>query len=391
MFNTIVFARDARAKLIQGMACKSKVVRISKTIRPFPSLYELARLLNCFAPELVLLELDPFDDALKLASQIRAMCPAARIIGIGETYDGEKAWEARVAGIADVLSEPLSALVLETTAAQVLHGSGDHGRARLFSFLPVKAGCGATTVAVNVAGCLANDLGQRVAAIDADLRSGLLSVLLKATAEYSVIHALVNADVLDELAWGQTAVEAQGIDLLASPRSGKTPMLLWTHYYKLLRFARSCYDAVVVDLPEVVNDATQEVVQSATNVFIVTTAELPALTLARQRLQDLEDRGVHPGRVSFILNRLTKSDMSVKEVEECLEAPVLAALPNDYRCVRRAIEAGQLVGRKSELGVCFSQLARLVAGFAPESSAAPAWLPGWVRHHRACASPAGIG
>ena len=77
-------------------------------------------------------------------------------------------------------------------------------------------------------------------------------------------------------------------------------------------------------------------------------------------------------RVCVLLNRQVKrSNMTSEEIERIVGAPVQFAFPNDYSRVARAIQDGQGVDPKSELGKSFDQLSR----FMLEKTAAAPELP----------------
>src|SRR5262249_30243585 len=154
-------------------------------------------------------------------------------------------------------------------------------------FLPAKAGSGCSTICLNVAGCLANTLGKKTLVLEADIRSGMLSFLLNVTPKGSIVDALRDAAHLDDVTLHNLVARSQGLDLLLTSRPKKAMFFSWADYHALLQFAKSRYDTVVVDLPELINDATVEVVRRARSAFIVATAELASLALARQRYEEL--------------------------------------------------------------------------------------------------------
>lgn len=363
MFSAVLFAQDlVAARTIELAALDWKEVCIYKTMHVFPSPYELTRLLNSFQPDIIFVELSQFEDALVLAKASRTIRPDAAIVGFAQVCDEEHARLAMQAGVLVVLSSPLTDEKFQQGVEQAMRKARPAGQENVLAFLPAKAGSGSTTIALNVAGALARDLEQKVLAIEADLRSGLFSVLLKFSAEYSILDALENAALLDGTLWSRIVVEAQGLDLLATPRPTRATVVSWASYHQLLQFVLSRYETIVVDLPEVINDATLEIVRRARRVFIVTTPELPSLVLARQRCQELRDRGLVNDRISVIVNRWSKNEIRISDVERFLEMPVVTVFQNDYQCVRRATQQGRLIGEKSELGRSFSDFASKLAG-----------------------------
>ncbi len=165
---------------------------------------------------------------------------------------------------------------------------------QMFAVLPAKAGSGASTVALHLARLLGAKLEKDALLLDADLRSGVLATLLNQRPPAGLREALQSAADLTPAIWNSMILMLPGVHLLANSTSaGQAPLLPhWTDYYKLISFIRQAYSCVVVDLPEAVNDATAEVVRSAEQVLVVTSAEIAALTLAEQRCQELDRAGV---------------------------------------------------------------------------------------------------
>ena len=375
MFSAMLFAHDrVGSKTIERIAQESKEVCIYKTMHTYPAPYELTRLMNTFNPDVIFVELHPLEEALALTRAVRLL--ASHTAAIGYLHDAPEAGleEACDAGVIEILPSPLSLAGLRGTMERAMHKARPELQDNLLAFLPAKAGSGATTVAVNVAGCLAKDFEQKVLVMDADLHSGLVSVLLKVQAEYSILHALDNAAILDGTLWSRIVAQAHGLDLLLTPKPNRPALISWSKYHQLLQFVGARYDEVVVDLPEVVNDATVEIVRRARRVFVVTTPELPSLVLARQRCLMLKERGIPAHRVGIIVNRWRKDEIAITEIERFLEEPVAAVFQNDYQCVRRAIQEGRLVGPRSELGRAFGAFARKLTVPGPAVEKAPAGL-----------------
>ncbi len=362
MLSALLFSQDRVAsRTMEVLALESQEICIYRTMLTFPTPYELTRLMHTFTPDVALVQMTRLEAALVLARGLRVVRPEAAVIGFGVALEPEEELRAREAGVTEMLPLPLTCRELQSVVEQASRKARPSVQDHLFAFLPAKAGSGSTTVAANLAGALARDLRQQVLVVEADLRSGLLAALLRLESEYSVTDALDNAGRLDGTLWTRLVTRAHGLDFLPALRSRPTRVFNWSDYHLLLLFARSRYDTVVVDLPEVVNDATAEIVRRA-RVFVVCTAELPSLLLARQRARDLAARGIPAERVEFILNRWNRHDTNVEQLEEFLERPVTTSFHNDYQSVHRAIQEGRLVGSRSELGRSFSRFAREMAG-----------------------------
>ena len=154
----------------------------------------------------------------------------------------------------------------------------------------------------------------------------------------------------------------------------KEPVPAWSHYLQLLRFANSKYDLVMVDLPEVVNSATAEVVRRARVTYVVSTPEFASLKLSQQRGQELAHWGVDATRVRALLNRGQRGDMVAKDAEKILECPVVATFPNDYKSVRKAVNEGSSIDTRSDLGAAYMAFSRVLMGLDSGEKKGSSWF-----------------
>ena len=363
MFKTVILAQDAAlAKAAQSWAMDSGYSRVLKAIPSYPANpYEVARLLSQHDPELVLLHATEPEQALGLGVAIRSRATNVSVIVMGGPFSEEMEEEFRKAGV-----EPLTGTFTPEKFAASIRNAIYYARAdlmrNLFLFLPAKAGNGASTVALNIAAAMANGLEKRVLLAEGDLHSGILSTMLNVQPKAPLVDVLRNAESLDFSVWENIVVRAHSIDLLPTDRSKKLPLPTWVNYHQLLRFAAPRYDNVLVDLPEVVNDATADLVHYAKTVFVVCTPEFPSLTLAGQRLKELESKGLPRDRAEIVLNRWHKGDITVAQVEELVKARVAVVIQNDYRAVNSATVAGRPVKPQSELGLAFLNFAKKMLG-----------------------------
>jgi Flp pilus assembly CpaE family ATPase len=354
MLTAILFSLDATlADALRELIGRSRQIRLDKVIsRPVQN-YEAVRLVNTVDPDLILLDFTS-PEVVDITFALAGNAPRAARLGIGrreelpaELLDLMQGW----------IELPYREQELEAVAVQCVLRHAETLDRPFFTFLPAKAGCGATTVALHVADALANELGHSTMLVDADLRSGVIGVLLNVEAPRTLRDALAAAADLQPTAWHEHIIRVGSLDVLAGRPGQQGPLPLWTDYFKLMQFAGPRYSTVVMDLPELVNDATFELVRQSRRVFVVTTAELAALKLATRRLEELAEKGVEPKRLAIVLNRWHKADLSVAEVEKILGKQVAAVLPNDYRSVQAAAVTGGVVNPETVLGKAYKEFA----------------------------------
>jgi pilus assembly protein CpaE len=367
MFSAILFAEDrGNAAVVEQLAVESNQVSLQKTLYRFPPAFELAQILNTHVPDLAFLDLNDWDDALAAANDIRMHSPRTAIIGFGVGWQAGKNAECEAAGFTGLLGSPASLTKFEDSVERAVQKMRGAVLENLFAFLPAKAGSGCTTIALNTAGYLggAKDAsGKKVLLIEGDLHSGVISVLIDAKPVWSLLDALENAGELDYSLWTKYVTKVHNVDFLLADLK-KRVLPSWANYHHLLDFAASRYDHILVDLPEVVNDATVEIVRRAKSVFVVCTPELPSLALASQRCQELECRGIPAEKIIIVLNRWHKGEITASQLEEIIRHPVSAVFRNDYPTVSSATKAFDFVKTGSKLGQSFAQFARMLAGEA---------------------------
>lgn len=299
-----------------------------------------------------------------LARYIKASDLRAVVIGYLRSWTPLQQAEFAAAGIADLLSQPFSSLDLEKAAYEALHRDRPVAHRNILAFLPAKAGGGCSVVALNTAGALANRLHQKVLLLEADRRSGVLGIMLNLNRHSGLPRALAEAASMTAVAWQQQYVEVFGMHVLLADPARRGALPGWADYYQLLHFVQQEYDFLVADLPELVNEASAELVRCARAVFLVCTPEVPSLQMAPQRIEELEGYGVPGDRVHIIVNRQERRGLPVLEIEKLLGRPVFAALPNDYAHVREAIVESRLVAEDSPFGKSCHALARQAGGLS---------------------------
>ena len=363
MFTAIVLSPDIEAaKGLQLLADESGQVSIQKAITQMSQSYELVRALNSYDPDLVFLDIGDWNLAVQVGAQIRSVRPQTAIVGFGGGWVNRQESSYKEASISALLVSPVDLTKFQEGVNQAIHIAFQEAQEKLYAFLPAKAGSGCTSTVLNIAGCLSGELNLKVLLIESDLRSGVLAELAQCSPSLYIQDALANQSSLNRSEWSKFIVHKLGIDFLLTDRNRPRPLPEWTDYFNLLRFVALEYDLVLVDMPELVNPATAEIVGRAKEVFVICTAELSSLELARQRLDELANDGVPSNRIHILLNRWLNSDLAKKDVVQFLNRSVAGILPNDYVNLRKASMNGDLIPQTTPLGKSYLALATRLAG-----------------------------
>lgn len=331
----------------------------------------IARTLGPRDPEVLLVDLSGSPDPVELVRRLRKVSSKAVLLGFGATFAEDKQALLEQEGLTGVLQEPFSALDLEGSVRWAMHQLRPVAHPNLIAFLPAKAGSGCSTTVLNTAAALANNLNKRTLLIEGDRRSGALSILLDVEAQGGLPFVLEESGKLSAVEWRQHVESIGKLDLLLANPLKPGPQPTWATYFHILGFTQNLYDFILVDLPELVNPATAELVNAARMVFIVCEPEITSLKLVRVRRAELEEAGVPTERIAVLANRWEPRRLTKEALETMTHTPMYAALPNDYLQVKNAAMESRLVAPASKFGKACDMLARRVGGGRQEAPEGP--------------------
>jgi Mrp family chromosome partitioning ATPase len=360
-----VMAADAIEQMLQDSGMFELVHRSSAAFVTEADI----RTVSAADPDVILLQINAWPSPA--ASQLATATRRGALVGFRTSWSEREEKSFAEAGIVALLHEPFSPSNLEKAAYHAVHRRQPLTNQNIFAFLPSKAGSGCSTVALNTAAVLANDLGQRTLLMETDRRSGTLSILLNVEGRGGLAEVLASSRDLTPGDWSQHVVSTGKLDLLlANPFSpGAQPS--WVNYYQMLLFAQKRYDFIVVDLPEVVNPATAELASAAQKIFVVCEPQLPSLKLVPLRRIELESCGVPTEKIFVLGNRWEPGSIKAEDVVRTANAPMFAVLPNDYEHVKDAALESRTVSRNSAFGNACADLARRLANVPGAEASKP--------------------
>ena len=145
-------------------------------------------------------------------------------------------------------------------------------------------------------------------------------------------------------------------------RRGRLPS--WADYYQLLIVIQKQYEYIVVDLPEVINQATAEFVRNAQAVFIVCQPELASVKLVEMRRIELESCEIPPENVKVLVNRWERRRLPVESVEQAVEGP-------GVRNLTQQLQRDPEVGSGNATGYLPPAVQQSVRGLAQKTGTLP--------------------
>jgi len=343
----------------------SRAATVVRKLDHYAEELELMRLVRANAPQVLFLSTESLLKAGEIVRIVEREAPGLQIVAVSRVCDPAVLLDVMRSGIREFLSLPLmTASVMESMrrveALALTKPAVVDSTDQLLAFLPSKAGVGTSTVALNMSVALSRHPGTPGLLLDMDLSSGIIGFMLKLNNTHTIIEAAENSHQLDESLWPQLVSSVSGMDVIHSGHLTPGFRIESTQIRHLLEFARRHYKTISVDLSGNLERYSLEIMHEAKHIFLVTTPEIPALHLAREKMRFLE-RLELSDRIRIVLNRSHKrGPVTNSQVEELLGAPITRSFINDYQGVHRALQAGRAVDVNSELGKQFAAAADFV-------------------------------
>lgn len=371
MLRAIVICPDAELnQSLESVLAEVGIVSTTRVMDRYPNSLELLRFLRAHAPQVVFLSTESMSRASEVVREIEKHIQGVQIIAVGRSVDPQLLLELMRAGIREYAAYPfdLAALtealvrvreVLESKPARI--ESTDN----VFSFLPSKAGVGASTIALNAAVALSRQANSSVLLSDFDLNSGMMRFMLKLDNTYSVTDAAEHSFHMDEALWPQMVTTIDKLDVMHAGRLNPDFRIEPSQISHLMDFMRRNYRVLCFDLSGNLEKYSLEIMHESKKIYLVCTPEIPSLHLAREKYLYLKQLELHE-RVCILLNRCQKRPLITPEqIEQLLGVPVTMTFPNDYQGVHRALTFGRWVDPASDLGKQYTLLAQTMVENRP--------------------------
>ncbi len=343
-------------------------------VKNYPSPRELTGAIGGGTQYLVFLDvISDRDQAIHLINEIAKLGSSVQVVALLPANDSDLILRCLRAGAVDFLLHPFTADQMVGALAKLARAlpTGPPGKepAKIFSVMPAKGGCGATTVACNLAFQWKRLGAKKILLADLDALTGTLSFLLKIKSTHSFMDVLQRQSELDADLWGAMVTHVNGVDILLAPEIMTEGVQDLRDPSAILDYARNAYDVVITDAGGVYGDWNLAQARAASELLLVTTNELPALQAAQRALSYLDTNRIGRWKVRLVVNRYTRDvGLSREVIGTALHAEVFDTLPSDYETVQKALMEGKPVLANTSFGKSLSQLADRLGGGGVETA-----------------------
>lgn len=255
------------------------------------------------------------------------------------------------AGVKDALPQPiqsqelLQAITNEIALKRERIRSSQGERGGVTAFVNAKGGCGATTLAVNVAHMLAKEYKAKVALIDLDIQFGAAALMLDLEVHSTVMDALLQPERIDPVFLEALMTKHEsGLDVLAAPADMSSMTGIAADSVKrLLDAAVENYDYVILDVPRVITPWSLEALHYAEPVMVVGQNSLLSIRDAKILLDRMPHEGISLDKVELVNNRAMAKggSVSIEKLKETLGKKLIHRVRNDFKTAAQAQDEGR--------------------------------------------------
>jgi pilus assembly protein CpaE len=240
----------------------------------------------------------------------------------------------------------------------------DVGTGKVITVFGAKGGCGATTIATNLAGMIKNQRDMRVVLLDLNLELGDCLVFLDLANKFSISDAIRNMQRLDaELLRTQIAQHSSGVHVLAqSDRVEEADHVNPEQVGQLVSFLKHNYDVIVIDGLRGFDEVALTALDASDQIVLLVTQDIPAIKNARRCLDVFDRLGYQDKKIHLVVSRYEKglNKLDIPTIAETLGRPVAARVSNDGATVMSGINRGALLTEIAPRGRVTEDIGELV-------------------------------
>jgi pilus assembly protein CpaE len=339
-------------------------------LNAYPMRHQLAEVMSTETPNLCLLEVgEPPDAGLALIHDLLRLDPKLPIIVVLANNNPELVLRCLRQGASDFLIPPFTSEQVEGALQKIARlqpGRATHS-GKVYCIMPAKGGCGASTIASNLAYQMRRG-DKRILLADLDPLAGTLSFLLKIKSAYSFVDALARSHDIDADLWRSVVTTRGGVDVLLSPEVMTEGMSELKDATSIIEYARGTYDLVVLDTGGVYGEWNLSQAQLADEILLVTTNELTSLQAVQRALGYLDANNIGRFKLRLIVNRYDRhTGLSKDVIGTALHTDLFHIMPSDYEAIQKSLMEGKPMGVATSFGKSVIALVDRLAG----SSEAP--------------------
>ena len=328
-------------------------------------------------PHIILMDINmPGMDGIAATELVLHEVPMTQVVVLSVQGESDYLRRAMLAGARDFLTKPPSGDELMGTIRQVYEtgkkraavvaptqqvtraavptaAEAREHEGNIIAVYSPKGGVGCTTVAVNLAVALQQQIGtsKKIGLLDANFQFGDIGVMLNLSASRSIADMVTQFDAIDnDMLSSALSAHGSGIKVLLAPPHPESAEVLMVPPSEgaasdpvlkpIMNLMRQEFDIIVVDMWSRVDDIALTLFDMATMIVLVVTPSIPAIKSARLFLEIAGKLGYPTDNIALVVNRADRrTGIRVDQIAQAL-IPVAAQIPPDDQAVLAAANRG---------------------------------------------------
>lgn len=327
-------------------------------------------------PNLIIVEsLAPAGALVQQLDQLAALCDeGVKLILIGAANDISLYRELTRRGVSEYLVPPLQPLQLIRTISSLYVDPTKPFLGQTIAFVGAKGGVGSSTIAHNIAWCMAEHAQVNTTLVDLDLSFGTTGLDFNTDPGTGVIDALETPERVDDVFLDRLLTRhTDRLTLFTAPASIERDFNVESHAYEVvIDGVRRGVPFVVLDLPHLWSDWMRKTLVTADHVVLVCQPDLAGLRNAKSLYDMIKQTRPNDAPPKIVLNMVgvpKRPEIPVKDFANAIGAEPILVLPYDPLLFGTASNNGQMIcdiGPQSKCAEGFDYLAYSFTGRALE-------------------------
>ncbi len=298
---------------------------------------------------LIALDSDPVK-GLSLVAKLTQDLPTCHVLVMSTSQEGSLILQAMRNGAKKFLGCPLKLddFLAALDRIQQTHvskkGDGQVRSSQVITITGVSGGVGCTSLAINLACCLAQNERNSVAIIDLDFALGDTDVWLDIIPDYTIQDVAQNITRLDySLLKRSLTKHSCGAFLLPRPiQLDDSTQITPDQLRRVIALLKATFTHLVVDISKSFGALDMAALESSDTVLLVSQLDLPCLRNVVRLMQYFEQREGLVSKIKVVVNRLGLEDaqISVTKALETIGREISWQIPNDYATMSEARNNG---------------------------------------------------
>ena len=281
--------------------------------------------------------------------QLAAVCDAGtKVVVVGAANDIRLYRQLIDRGVSDYLVPPLNPLGIIHSLSDMFSDPEKPFVGRVTAFFGAKGGVGSSTLAHNIAWCMAESIGQPTALVDLDASWGTTGLDFAYDNSQGLEEALTEPDRLDETLLDRIMLRHTA-NLSILPAAGtlaNSPIMTPEAYEAVVDVVRSVSPMTILDMPHYWAPWTKRVLTGCDDIVITATPDLANLRNTKNLIDFLREKRPNDPDPILILNRtgMTKAhEISVKDFGAAVGLDPAVALAFDPEVYTEASNDGKML------------------------------------------------